>query len=1027
MLNIPPHAMATAEAVIIPDFRRAVAAAIKAYKASGQMTDAALAYARFGVPVFPVNARSKNPVAAKLKDEHGNPIDGSGGFKRATTDPVQILQWWPRSRFKKRNEHLIGVPMGMASGVWCADIDTKSGGHANDGLAVWQSLQDKHGAIKTRQHRTASGGLHEIFIWSPSRPITCRRGSVPGGIDVKAEGGYIVVPPSKRKGNDYVVTIDAAPREAPGWLYNLIGEAPAPKLSAIRHDPTKPRNAFQEFGAMTSRFNSTFSLDELAEAMDVIPNNDLEYDDWKNIALALYAATDGSDEGLALLIAFSEKSKKYNRLTTVLTWREIKSSPPSMTGAGKLFKLARGNKTEPTHAAANFTEIENARKTIARHVNNFFNPNIWHKYGDLWSGTGAVEALRIDTGLGKTTAALDAIAASLSRPPAEDEQPVRLIHYVVPTRKLALEIVEKLKARGINARPFFGREADDLERPGDKMCLQLDVVDIAIEAKLDVSKSCCKRGGDVCPMFNECGFQRQGRDTDDVQVWVFANNYLFLRQDVLGTPDLLIIDESFWQKQLRGIDDDERMPLSLTFLGDDPEMRAVGEALKLQPDDGGLQLSYARGAGNFHTLTQLIHQKWHQIEEIQRTLAMRPGMNAAAIKSHMKKNGVRLKRIAYLYSARVLLEELRDMILDGIPVSGRLQLSTDDSVRMIQWRGVADVKDQFRVRTLMLDATLPSIDILRVSHPRVKVRCEIQAALPDAVKIRQVLDAPTSKTKLIDGDAAEKHQHEVLRYILQRWIETGRQKALVISQLDYEEWLKDKLPPQIATAHYNNIAGLDTHGDVRLLILVGRPQPGPVAIETMAATLSGAMPEGVPESENGFDWFSRKRRGIRMRDGSGVAVIGDEHPDPFCEAIRQQICEAELVQALGRARAINRDATSPLDVDLMFDVVLPITVDEVDLWQRPSLCISTAIDGVMLEAPDHMMKLWPELWPNRKAATRSLAKSLPQLPGFERHQYQPKGRNQKWRIAWFDRSLITDPAAWLNDRLGRPVTMRATP
>jgi hypothetical protein len=79
--------------------------------------------------------------------------------------------------------------------------------------------------------------------------------------------------------------------------------------------------------------------------------------------------------------------------------------------------------------------------------------------------------------------------------------------------------------------------------------------------------------------------------------------------------------------------------------------------------------------------------------------------------------------------------------------------------------------------------------------------------------------------------------------------------------------------------------------------------------------------------------------------------------------------EGELIQALGRGRGINRKADNPLDIDLLFDTCLPITVNSVSNWEKPSLLIDTAAkDGVMLTSPVDMVQLWPEVWPN----TRSL-------------------------------------------------------
>ena len=270
------------------------------------------------------------------------------------------------------------------------------------------------------------------------------------------------------------------------------------------------------------------------------------------------------------------------------------------------------------------------------------------------------------------------------------------------------------------------------------------------------------------------------------------------------------------------------------------------------------------------------------------------------------------------------------------------------------------------------------------------------------------------KTKLIDGEHSEKHREEVLRLILQKWIETGRGKALVISYMDFEEWLTGKLPPEIATAHFNSIAGLDAHRDVRLLIVIGRPQPGPQAVESIAAALTGMMPECIGDDDvtdrdnNGendndggqqFAWYRRERRGIRLRDGTGRAVMVDVHPDPLCEALRMQIVEAELEQAFGRARAVNRTDETPLDTAaLLFDNVLPLSIDDVARWRRPSLFITTAATaGVMLGSPVDLMKVWPQLFPNKSAADRAVAKGIPELLGFELVRYRPVGPKMKWR------------------------------
>ena len=160
------------------------------------------------------------------------------------------------------------------------------------------------------------------------------------------------------------------------------------------------------------------------------------------------------------------------------------------------------------------------------------------------------------------------------------------------------------------------------------------------------------------------------------------------------------------------------------------------------------------------------------------------------------------------------------------------------------------------------------------------------------------------------------------------------------------------------------------------------------------------------------------QRGILLRDGTGIATKGDQHPDPDVEAVRYQIHEAELVQALGRGRGVHRTAAIPLDADLLFDTAIPVTVDKVERWQVPSLLIETAIDGVMLTAPCDLVELWRHLWPNEKAAYRTVKAGVPPLPGFERVEYQLAVPKMKQRVGYFDLALIPDPHAWLEAQLG---------
>jgi putative DNA primase/helicase len=345
-------------------------------------------------------------------------------------------------------------------------------------------------------------------------------------------------------------------------------------------------------------------------------------------------------------------------------------------------------------------------------------------------------------------------------------------------------------------------------------------------------------------------------------------------------------------------------------------------------------------------------------------------------------------------------------------------------MRWIKCSSVAEINKQYLVHTLLLDATLPGMDILQAYYPAVDTIADLKVPLPAYVKVKQLLDAPTSATKLgiVKNPKRPQPNHlaEMQRYIWQRWHETGRGKTLVITQMKAEEALKQfKLPPNVVIEHYKNISGIDDYRDIRLLIMIGRAAPGPLEIEPQAGALSGQLPSPCPAKGNGFIWFPSVKRDIQLRDGRSVKTTCDQHPDDFAEQVRWQIIEAELIQAFGRARAVNRTVDHPLDIDMLFNAALPIPVDYVEVWKPPSLLLETAInEGVMLTAPCDLTKLWPALWPNEKAADRTLKAGAPELPGFVEVTYQLRGPKKKLRVGYFDLAVIPDPRAWLEARLG---------
>jgi len=139
----------------------------------------ALNIADKGIPVFPCEAGGKDPLT-----KHG--------FKDATTSKSKITAWW--NRWQEAN---IGVPTGARSGFWVLDVDADKGGF--ESLAA---LLATHGELPhTATVRTGGGGRHYYFKYpQDGTVIPNSAGKLGRGLDVRGEGGYVLVPPSVTEG-----------------------------------------------------------------------------------------------------------------------------------------------------------------------------------------------------------------------------------------------------------------------------------------------------------------------------------------------------------------------------------------------------------------------------------------------------------------------------------------------------------------------------------------------------------------------------------------------------------------------------------------------------------------------------------------------------------------------------------------------------------------------------------------------------------------------------------------------------------
>ena len=219
---------------------------------------AALEYAAHGLPVFPCHPATKHPLTPQ-------------GFKNATTDQQTIDAWWQRAPTA-----MAGMPTGEPSGVIVLDIDvdTEKG---VDGYKALAALEAKHGPLPpTRAVRTPRGGEHRYFM-RPGQTVKNSASKLGVGIDIRGDGGYVIVPPSvNADGVPYAWIRDSEPALAPDWLFQN-DDAPKQRAKPAPGQPRRPRPV--EGGAATRWAEAALDgeLDRVEKAISGSRNADLNH------------------------------------------------------------------------------------------------------------------------------------------------------------------------------------------------------------------------------------------------------------------------------------------------------------------------------------------------------------------------------------------------------------------------------------------------------------------------------------------------------------------------------------------------------------------------------------------------------------------------------------------------------------------------------------------------------------------------------------------------------------------------------
>lgn len=263
--------------------------------------DYALFYAGLGWQIFPVHSIVDVDQCScgdgGCSDRGKHPIT-INGLKSATDDEEQIRAWWGANP-----EANIGVATGEASQVWALDVDTRE-----DGFRNFHELLVENGCEelpRTVEQVTGSGGRHFIFGWPGEAGEVRNRTNIVRGVDVRGEGGYVIVPPSTHiSGRSYQWeehgdpgAIEAA--ATPDWLLGMV------LAEGAANSSNGPRGVAPAIltGALPPREVRSIR----SALLSVDPNCD--HETWYRIGMAL-ESTHAGDQAFAIWDEWSARADR---------------------------------------------------------------------------------------------------------------------------------------------------------------------------------------------------------------------------------------------------------------------------------------------------------------------------------------------------------------------------------------------------------------------------------------------------------------------------------------------------------------------------------------------------------------------------------------------------------------------------------------------------------------------------------------------------------------------------------------------
>ena len=617
--------------------------------------------------------------------------------------------------------------------------------------------------------------------------------------------------------------------------------------------------------------------------------------------------------------------------------------------------------------------------------------------------------------------------------------PWRLIYGVPEHINLGPQITERFTKLGLNVFRLEGRGDPFNPTPRRKpRCQNLPAVGEAIMSGQSVREAVCGPApdGSRCPFFDGCDHLADLRHAAKADVVVVAHNFIFehLPKEVLHDVGWVVIDEDFTAHgdYIRGLtvetfaaDALARFPVLHKGEPDKAETHKVewlhGALLRFcaRVADGYLPAEAIRAEGiTPDDCADAARLNWRRKIDVGTT----PGTD-------LQRRGERRREVAInrqLPTIAAIWHGIEAVLREGERGAGRIALSTRHSAKG-SWREIT-VHAQRQVATWLADLPIiivgatTGLGAVRRFFPRTELRSPPRVATPHA------------HHRLILGGfgKATLARHPKRQRQLRTWHEVqnmGRDQGIVthLSAAAAFAGMADT-----RTTWHGANAGDDSFRAVEVLSVIGGMSARPAAIAQLAATRSGRAVSYARAIET--------TAAVLMRDGSGVAVPVLAYEDPDAQAVHRAIFNTSIEQAAARARAVERTAANPVEVNIFANVAPAMPIDEIVHWRdiKPDRLWDMLARRRVYENAAQMHAVYPDLFGTRRAATDARARfgdirgrtrelAARDIEAWSEIAFQPTGQGQRVSRAWGRARDVDAMRADLEARFGEMVYFRALP